>query len=136
MKRFNTPLWSGLALVIVAFFSYIYFFDRFPITRDVPWVNFLMLIGATFLLIAGVRRAQRKVMPSIVAILGIAIAVLFVLGTTVVTRMLPASHGAPKVGEKAPEFALRDTHNNVVTLSSLVASSPRGVMLIFYRGYW
>jgi len=128
--------WIGLALAIVAFLSYPLFLYRFPITRDVPWVNFVLFAIATVLLVSGVRRATKKVLPAIVATIGIAMFALFVVGTTVLTRMLPASHAAPKVGDRAPEFALRDTTGKVVTLSSLVASAPRGVVLIFYRGYW
>jgi hypothetical protein len=61
------------------------------------------------------------------------------------TRQLPASHGAPRVGQKAPDFTVRDTRGNLVSLSTLLSSSPetassgaatQGVLLIFYRGYW
>jgi len=134
-RRFNWRLWSGLVLAIVTFVSYL-FFVQFPITRDVPWVNYILFVIATVLLISGVRRAERKVVPSIVAALGIGIFAFFIFGVTVLTKMLPPSHGAPKVGQKAPDFALRDTHGHVVTLSNLLASSPRGVLLVFYRGYW
>src|SRR5438067_13941899 len=134
--RFNWRAWLGLALSLFAFFSYIYFFDRFPITRDVPWVNYLLFIVATLLLIGGVRRAPRKVLASIVAVIGIGIFAFFVFAMTIVTRMLPPPLGAPEVGQQAPAFALSDTSGNVVTLQNLVASSPRGVLLVFYRGYW
>ena len=132
----NGRLWGGLLLSFVAAASYLFFFYRFPITRDVPWVNYILFVIATFLLISGVRRAERKVVPSIVAALGIGIFAFFILGVTVLTKMLPPSHGAPKVGQKAPDFALLDTHGHVVTLANLLASSPRGVLLVFYRGYW
>ena len=57
---------------------------------------------------------------------------------------LPASKGAPKIGEKMPEFTLPDTHNKPVKLSELLApaAGEKGakagpwVLLIFYRGYW
>jgi peroxiredoxin len=61
----------------------------------------------------------------------------FTFGTLVVTRMLPASHGAPAVGQKAPEFTLPDTNHQSVALSQLLAApGSKGVVLIFYRGYW
>ena len=53
-----------------------------------------------------------------------------------VVALVDVREGAPKVGQQAPAFALRDTSGNVVTLQNLVTSSPRGVLLIFYRGYW
>ena len=134
-RRWNWPLWSGLALTVISFFGYTDFFSRFPITRDVPWASALMFLAALALLIGGVRRAERKVMPSIVAALGVAIMVFFGLMVTVLSKV-PASPKAPKAGQKAPEFTLLDANRHEVALSSLVASAPRGVLLVFYRGYW
>ena len=37
--------------------SYPFVFERWPITRDVPWVNLLLFGVATLLLAAGLRRA-------------------------------------------------------------------------------
>jgi peroxiredoxin len=51
-------------------------------------------------------------------------------------KRVPASQHAPQVGQKAPDFTLLDSNRKPVSLSQLVASSPRGVILIFYRGYW
>ena len=136
MRLRNWPLWTGLVLAVAAFLSYFTFFVRFVATRDVPWATYILFIAATILLIAGVRRAQRKIGPSIIAVIGIAIFAFFVFAVNVATKMIPASHGAPHVGQKAPDFALRDTANHIVTLSALEQSAPKGVLLIFYRGYW
>jgi hypothetical protein len=38
------------------------------------------------------------------------------------------------VGDKAPEFSLKDTAAQTVTLSSLIANGP--LVLTFYRGKW
>jgi len=134
-RRWNWPLWSGLALTVIAFFSYAYLFSQFPVTRDVPWASALLFIAALALLIAGLRRAERKVMPSIVTALGVVVTVFFALMVTVLSKV-PKSPHAPKIGQKAPEFTLLDAHRHEVALSSLVASAPRGVLLVFYRGFW
>ena len=68
--------------------------------------------------------------------LGVAIAVFFGIFTIVLTRQLPASTAAPHVGQKAPHFTLLDSTRHPVSLSQLEATAPRGVLLIFYRGYW
>ena len=52
-----------------------------------------------------------------------------------------ASVGAPQVGQKAPDFTLSDTSNKPMSLAGLLTQpingkSPKGVLLIFYRGYW
>ena len=131
----NRRLWIGLLLSLVAVVSYGVFFYRFPITRDVPWVSFILLAIAVWLLVTGFRRATRKVWAGIVAALGIVIAALFVLGVTIGSRA-PLSPDAPHVGQRAPEFALLDSTRHQVSLGQLLASSPHGVVLVFYRGYW
>jgi hypothetical protein len=59
---------------------------------------------------------------------------------------LPASKGAPQVGETAPDFTLPDTAGKSVKLSALLgdaaAATKRAsrtspaLLLVFYRGYW
>lgn len=56
---------------------------------------------------------------------------------------LPPSKGAPKVGDKAPDFTLpiasgsQNPGEKTVTLSRLVPNKAgRWVLLVFYRGYW
>ena len=114
MRRWNWPLWTGFILSIIAFFSYLGFFYRFPITRDIPWVNMLLFVIAIALLVMGVQRAQRKLIPAIVAAVGTLVAVLF----------------------KAPDFTLPDSNRHSVSLSQVLSTTPRGALLIFYRGYW
>ena len=136
-RRFNTPLWSGLILAFVGIFSYLFLFVRWPITRDVPWVSFAIFVIALVLLVIGFRRAERKIMPSIVLAIGIGVMVFFAFGTLVIPKQLPASPGAPAVGQKAPDFTLPDANHRTVALSQLAAApGAKGVLLIFYRGYW
>jgi peroxiredoxin len=42
---------------------------------------------------------------------------------------------ALRVGQQAPDFALADVDGRTLTLSQL-RQAKRGVLLIFYRGYW
>ena len=136
MRARNWPLWLGLLLSAAAFVSYFLFFARFPITRDVPWVNALLFIAAGALLILGVVRAKSKILAGIVAMIGMGIGVMFVLAVTIGTRQLPAAAGAPQIGQAAPRFTLLDVQRHAVSLDQLLASAPRGVLLVFYRGFW
>jgi hypothetical protein len=66
---------------------------------------------------------------------------MFVFGFFVFARWLPPSKGAPQVGQKAPEFLLMDTTGKSVSLGELLSTpingnAPKGVLLVFYRGYW
>ena len=134
-RRWNWPLWTGFALSLIAFISYFAFFGNFEITRDIPWANVLLFLVAMALLVAGFRRAERKILPAIVTVLGAAVFVGFGLIIAFGTK-LPASPDAPLVGQKAPEFTLLDARRRPVSLSGLIASAPRGVVLVFYRGHW
>lgn len=135
MKRINWRLVSGLLLAVVAFLSYFLFFARFAVTRDIPWVSFLLFLAAIVLLVSGWRRATRKVLAAIPLVLGVLIAGMFTFMVMIGSRNLPAAAGAPAPGERAPDFALPDSNNRTVSLSGTLAQS-NAVLLIFYRGYW
>jgi len=136
-RPINWPLWTGLALSVIAVVSYAVFFYRFPITRDVPWVSYVLFAIAIVLLIAGVRRAAgRKIVAIIVAIVGVGLAALFVFSVTIGSRV-PTGANIPAVGAKAPGFTLPDANGKPVALAQLLAApGSKGVLLVFYRGYW
>ncbi|MEA2327567.1 MAG: hypothetical protein QOE68_2526 [Thermoanaerobaculia bacterium] len=137
-RRFNWQLWSGLALSVVAFATYFAFFIRFPVTRDVPFPSLILFAIAIVLLIVGLRRAQRRrALAWIVTILGVGVAAFFVFAVFIGSRQLPVSETALAVGAKAPNFVLLDINRKPVALAQLLAApSNKGVVLIFYRGYW
>lgn len=146
-RRFNWPLWLGLVVSVAAVFSYVAVFVWYPITRDFPWANLLLFVVAGVLLLVGVRRAfaadrvRPKIVAVIVAALGVAVIALFLFGFFVGGRLIPASKSAPQVGEKAPDFSLSDTGGKAVSLNELLSTpingrAPKGVLLVFYRGYW
>jgi len=152
-RHWNWRIWVGFLVAVAAVLSYGAIFIRFPVTRNVPWVNWLLFAGAVWLLWTGAQRARRepsayrgKIAGPILAVLTLALAGFFGFGTTYMTKGLPASKEAPRVGVKAPEFALADTNGKLVTLAALLSEpmpekegaggKPRGVALIFYRGYW
>jgi hypothetical protein len=147
-KRINWTLWIGLVLSLVAFLSYPFVFVWFPVTRDFPWATLLLFAGALVLLILGLRRGfskdrsrGSKIITSIVTTLGVLIFTFFIFTFFIAGRALPSSSDAPHVGQKAPDFTLSDTNKKQVSLADLLSSpvdgkAPKGVLLIFYRGYW
>src|ERR1700736_954617 len=56
-RRRNWHLWAGLFLCLIAIPTYPFVFARFPITRDIPWVNFLFFGTGLALLFCGLKRA-------------------------------------------------------------------------------
>ena len=146
MKRnWNWPLWLGFILILAGLFSYT-FFVQFPVTRDFPWANLLLLAAGAVLLVAGLVRAfgkpqlyRGKVFGSIFAVLGLLAFGLFSYGVFYLVRQMPASAGAPRVGEKAPDFTLPDQNDKPVALADLLSNANGkggGALLIFYRGHW
>ena len=151
-RRWNSLLYAGFVLTMLAFSSYFLFFARFPVTRDFPWLNLLLFVLALGMLGAGLGRAYRqgeryrgRVAGPVLAVLSVAIAGLFLFYNFSFSRRMPAAKGAPRVGQKAPDFTLPDSNGTPLTLSRLwgptdsgASSGPkdRWVLLVFYRGYW
>jgi hypothetical protein len=147
-RRPNAPLWLGFLIVLFAFLSYIPIFAKYPITRDMPWASFLIFALGFVFLFLGLRRAFRqptlyrgKIAGPILATVSVAALVFFCFTIFSLGKHLPPSTQGPKVGQKAPDFALADTSGRTLSLATLLsttdASHPtKGVVLIFYRGYW
>jgi peroxiredoxin len=142
----NWPLWSGFLLTPVAFLSYPFLFERWPITRDVPWVNLLLFSIAALLLAIGVRRTfspgrlrwLRITSGLVAATLSVAVFANFGLTVFVRARHLPASTHAPGIGMQALDFTLLDENGAPVSLAALLSPTaasgsptPKGVLLVF-----
>jgi hypothetical protein len=150
IKRINWPLWLGFLVTLVAFLSYFFIFVEFPFTRDFPWANLVLFLIAGVLLFLGLRRGfapdrphpiRSKIVSSIFSLLSVAVFAMFIFTIFIGGRWLPASKGAPQVGQRVPEFTLPDTSGKQVSLNELLTTPingnpPKGVLLVFYRGYW
>jgi hypothetical protein len=140
-RKWNWPIWVGFIVAVGGLFSY-EFFAQFPITRDFPWANLLLFGVGAALLIVGLFHAfarpqgyRGKIVGSVFAIIALLLFALFSYEIFYVLRQVPASTGAPRVGQKAPEFALLNENAKLVRLADLLSSS-KAVVLIFYRGFW
>jgi hypothetical protein len=140
-KSWNSSLWIGFLFALTGFLSYT-FFAQFPITRDFPWANLLLFAVGGILFVLGLARAfgrpqvyRGKIFGPILAALGILMFGLLSYVLFYELRQVPPSTGAPRIGQKAPEFTLSDQDGNDVSLRDLVSRS-KAVALIFYRGFW
>ena len=140
-RRWNWSIWVGFVVVLAGLSSY-GFFVRFPTTRDFPWANFLLLGIGVALLIVGLFRAfgrpqvyRGKIFGSMFTAIAVLVVAFFSYEIFYVLRQVPASTGAPRVGQKAPDFILLDQNGRPVGLGDLLSGS-RAVALIFYRGFW
>src|SRR6267378_23883 len=119
-RRPNAPLWIGFLVSIFAFLSYIPIFAKYPSTRDMPWANFLIFALGLVFLFFGLRRAFLQ---------------------PVLYRGKIAGPILTTLSVAALVFALADINGRTVSLATLLsapdASHPtKGVLLVFYRGYW
>jgi hypothetical protein len=140
-KSWNWSLWIGFLCVLAGFLTYT-FFAQFPITRDFPWANLLLFAVGGILLVLGLFRAfgkpqmyRGKIFGTIFATLGICMFAFFSYVFFYVLRQVPPSAGAPRVGQKAPNFTLSDQDGKDVSLQGLLSGS-KAVALVFYRGFW
>lgn len=148
MKRsWNWPIWIGFLCAVAGFVSYP-FFVQFPVTRDFPWANFLLLGLGIVLLLVGLFRAfgrpqvyRGKIFGSIFTLLGLGAVGFFSYLVFFVLKDLPASASAPHIGQRAPDFTLPDQNGQQVALADLLTGKrpngePGAALLIFYRGFW
>jgi hypothetical protein len=140
-RKWNWPLWVGFVVAVGGLFSYEYFV-RFPITRDFPWANLLLFgIGAALLVIGLFRAFGRpqlyrgKIFGSIFTTIAFVLFSFFAYEIFYVLRQIPPSAGAPRIGQKAPEFTVPDQNEKPVALADLLSRS-KAVAVIFYRGFW
>ena len=140
--RWNILSWAGFTIVFMALVSYLPFFALFPATRDIPWANYLLFAIGGALLAVGLRRAFRhperyrgKISGSILAALSFLLFAFFVASVTYFAKQIPPAATALGVGQKAPPFVLMDSTGKQV-LSAGLLNDHRGIVLVFYRGYW
>jgi hypothetical protein len=143
-RKWNWPIWVGFAVIIAGLSSY-ELFVQFPITRDFPWANLLLFAIGVALLLIGLFRAfgrpqvyRGKIFGSIFAAIALLLVAFFSYVIFYVLHQVPAAAGAPRVGQKAPDFLLLDQNGSPVGLGDLLRgpSGPKAVALIFYRGFW
>jgi peroxiredoxin len=162
-RRRNGALWAGSILTLLGVLSNFLYFIRVPGEKFFPWVNLLLpAIGLAFFLL-GLKRAfgqpmmsrgsvslfgrpevyRGKVSGSILTVIAVLLFGISVWGFFH-ARAVPASAGAPKIGQKAPDFTLTETSGQTVSLDQLLSApidsssgkAPKAVLLVFYRGYW
>ena len=145
-KRTHWAIWLGLLLTALGIAGNVLSVSRLS-TVAFTWLIVAAAVLGAILLVAGVVPAFRhpqqysgKLWGTVLAALSLllcAVSVVFF----VFTRHLPRSAGAPQMGQRVPEFTLPNSSGQPVSLSQLLAGAPgapppKGVLLVFYRGYW
>jgi hypothetical protein len=149
-KRWNWRLWAGFGLTIGALVSYVFFVME---TRAVFWPALLLFVVAAVFLVSGWKRRSRepelyrgKIAGSVLTTLSVLIFGLFGFVVYEVSKAFPEAKNAPQIGQRAPDFSLVDANGRNFTLAQLrstpiansgdAARATKGVLVLFYRGYW
>jgi hypothetical protein len=149
-KLWNWRLWAGFGLTIGALAGYVFLVNE---TRAVFWPALLLFAVAAVFLFSGLKRRSRepelyrgKISGYVLTTLSVLILGLFGFVVYQVSRVFPDARNAPQIGQRAPEFSLVDTNGNNFTLAQLLstpitnsgspARTTKGVLVVFYRGYW
>lgn len=150
-KRFwNWRLWVGFTLSILALVTYVQFI---LVTREIFWLSLAIFVVAGVFLVMGLRRAfanpefyRGRVGGPVLTGLSIVVLGLLAFAHYIVSKNFPAARNAPKVGQAAPAFTVVNTAGKPVSLADVLgtpvadssgsAKLPKGVLLVFYRGYW
>jgi hypothetical protein len=149
-KLWNWRLWVGFLVSLLALFIYILLLQK---TRSIFWGSLALFVVSAALIVSGLKRAfsqpqayRGKVAGPIFAVLGVLVLGVFGWGSYMATKLFAKAAHAPQVGQKAPEFITVDSKGNSVALAQLLTTSitdssgaartPKGILLVFYRGYW
>ena len=147
----NRSLWAGAGFLLLFLLSSVLPFTEVPGKQALIWLNLVLGVLTLVFFVIGLRRAvgqprryRGKVAGWIFTVLSSFLLALAIFGFYA-ARSLPSAKAAPKVGEKAPEFELKDTSGQSLSLANLLAGAidpsgtsmkPKAVLLVFYRGYW
>ena len=135
-SRRNHAAWLGPVIAVAGFLSYSTISAQYPILRDFPWLNLLILAGAMALGVVAVRRAATgRGRAASVAGLGIS---TFLTGLLVFYCFF-YSYGLPDAGRVAddgtqiPPISLASWDGKKIDVE---AAAQGKLILVFYRGYW
>lgn len=146
----NWPLWAPFSLNIGTLVAYAYVVNE---TRAVVLLALLLVAAAAVLLVWKLKRTFRETelhrgKLAGYALTTIGVLIIGLLGFVVyqASRGFPGAKNAPQIGQRAPEFSLVDANGNTFTLAQLLSTpitnsgstrrATKGVLLVFYRGYW
>jgi len=137
-KRSGWALWAGPLLALLGVWSYFAIFAFWPVTRDFPWVNLLILALALGLSILGARRGwshtlARRILGLVsVGVSGL-LAAFLVLYCFKLSYELPTEDPALAIGQPIPTLTLLDQRGDAFELAPAAAER---LVLVFLRGHW
>ena len=124
--------WIGPLVAVVGLVTYFTVAVKIPNLRDTAWLNLALVVFGLGLSIAALLH-RRTVWRWIGLTLSATCAVLLGSYVFALSSSMPSADFAIPVGAEAPELALPDTSDRIVSLADL---RDRRTLVVFYRGFW
>ena len=132
-------IWLGPLITFAGFVSYFLVFSKYPVLRDVPWVNIPLVTLGGALTVVGLwhgwshSRWFKRCLHCAGALLSVGIAGLLFFYVFSYSYGIPATSETTGAIERAPDFSLSDANGNLVSLADY---RGKKVVISFYRGFW
>ena len=135
-RPFNHLAWVGPVLAVFGLLSYFLYFSMWPIFRDFPWLNLLILAGAVVVSAMSLGRARSRLGRTgsgaglfvSVSMLGLLCFYAFYL-----SYQLPDAGRVVDDGTRLPEITLMSSDGEAIDVADAARDK---LILVFYRGYW
>ncbi len=134
--RFNHRAWIGPLVAIFGLLSYFTLFYRWPLTRDLPWLNLLILLAAIGVSLTALPRARStagRVGGGVGLFVSVALAGLLCFYVFSLSYRLPDAGRVVDDGTRLPEISLASARGEAVDVA---AAARDKLILVFYRGHW
>ena len=132
----NVAAWMGPLIAVPGFLSYWLFFVQWPLFRDFPWMNLLILSLAIGISLVGVRRARTR-RGRIGSVAGLTFSLLLTgllsYYCFVLSYQVPDAGRAVATGTPLPAVTLVSWDGKPIDLGE---AGRDELILVFYRGYW
>jgi hypothetical protein len=130
-------VWLGPVVAVIGLLTYFTVFYRWPVTRDVPWLNFLIIAAGVALAFSGLRASAAAGWRSVVAWLALGFSLLpgaaLAWYAFVFSAQMPAIELAAGPGTELPTAVLLDARGEAFDLGS---AGEKRALIVFYRGFW
>lgn len=134
----NHALWGGPLVAVAGLVSYYALFARWPVTRDVPWVNLPLVWGGALFALLGAARALKRGgwrlgVGALGALLALGCAALLTFYCFVLSYQMPAPGEGSVEGAQFPTLVLPAHDGTEVDLGE---ASGGKLILVVFRGTW
>lgn len=132
----NHAAWVAPLIALAGFLSYFVVFSQWPLFRDFPWLNLLVLTGAVALSVVALRRAAPG-WGRAGSVAGLGVSLLLLVGLClycfVLSYQLPDAGRVVGEGTEIPALSLAASDGSQIDVA---AAAQEKLILVFYRGHW